>query len=140
MSAQFPALAGLPMSEAAAAATLPVTVRGETIGAMVVWDTQPRHWTQGQQDLLVGLAAQGGQAVARAKAYEDQVTAANTLQESLLPSRLPDAGTSRSRRGTSPVRAGCGSAATGTTASRSATSRSPSWSATSWARVCTRPR
>jgi hypothetical protein len=89
IGAQFPALAGLPMGDAAAAATLPIRVRGESIGVMVVWDTQPRHWTQVQQDLLVGLAAQGGQAVARAKAYEDQVTAANTLQESLLPSRLP---------------------------------------------------
>lgn len=89
VGAQFPALDGLPMSEAAAAATLPVTVRGETIGVLVLWDTQPRHWSQGQRDLLVGLAAQGGQAVARAQAYEDQATAANTLQESLLPSRLP---------------------------------------------------
>ena len=89
MRDRFPTLAGLPMGDAAAAATLPITVRGETIGAMVVWDTQPRHWTQGQQDLLVGLAAQGGQAVARATAYEAQATAASTLQESLLPSRLP---------------------------------------------------
>jgi serine phosphatase RsbU (regulator of sigma subunit) len=35
------------------------------------------------------MAAQGGQALARAQAFRDRASAASTLQESLLPSRLP---------------------------------------------------
>ncbi len=86
---QFPGLTGMPMADAATAAVLPILVNGEVIGTLVVWGTEPSTWTRSRRELLTGLAAQGGQAIARAQAYDDQVTAANTLQESLLPSRLP---------------------------------------------------
>jgi hypothetical protein len=72
-----------------ALAALPMKVRHEPIGSLVVWASEPRQWSQEQRELLTGLAAQGGQAIARAQAFEDQATAARTLQESLLPSRLP---------------------------------------------------
>jgi hypothetical protein len=72
-----------------ALAALPMKVRQEPIGSLVVWDSEAREWSPAQRELLVGLAAQGGQAIARAQAFEDQANAARTLQESLLPSRLP---------------------------------------------------
>jgi hypothetical protein len=72
-----------------ALAALPMKVRHEPIGSLLVWDSQPREWSPSHRELLTGLAAQGGQAIARAQAFEDQATAARTLQESLLPSRLP---------------------------------------------------
>jgi GAF domain-containing protein len=85
----FPEVTDLPMAHAATAAVLPILVGGEAIGTLMVWGTEPSPWTRSRRELLTGLAAQGGQAIARAKAYEAQVAAANTLQESLLPSRLP---------------------------------------------------
>jgi serine phosphatase RsbU (regulator of sigma subunit) len=72
-----------------ALATMPVTVQGRPIAALVTWDDRPRDWSPMQREVLTGMAAQGGQALARAQAFEDQATAASTLQESLLPSRLP---------------------------------------------------
>jgi GAF domain-containing protein len=91
---QFPGLVDLPKADAATAAVLPIRVSGEAIGTLVVWGAEPSTWTRSRREGLLGLAAQGGQAIARAQAYDDQVTVANTLQESLLPSRLPCAGTS----------------------------------------------
>jgi Stage II sporulation protein E (SpoIIE)/GAF domain len=72
-----------------ALAALPMKVRHEPIGSLLVWDSRPREWSPSHRALLTGLAAQGGQAIARAQAFEDQANAARTLQESLLPSRLP---------------------------------------------------
>jgi hypothetical protein len=72
-----------------ALAALPMKVRHEPIGSLLVWDGRPREWSPSHRALLTGLAAQGGQAIARAQAFEDQANAARTLQESLLPSRLP---------------------------------------------------
>ena len=128
------------MGDAATAAVLPILVSGEAIGTLVVWDPEPSEWTRSRRELLTGLAAQGGQAIARAQAYDEQVNAANTLQESLLPSRLPVRRDVSLAAGTSLVRAACASEGTGTTAWRSASGRSPWWSATSWARACTPPR
>lgn len=87
---QYPDLATTPMAGASALAGVPLMVRGQPIGALVVWDTKPTRWTPTSSELLAGLAAQGGQAVARAQAYEEAAHAASTLQESLLPSRLPE--------------------------------------------------
>jgi GAF domain-containing protein len=86
---RFPKVAGLPMERAAAMAALPIKLGGEPIGVLSAWDVVPRQWTRNEKRVLAGLSAQGGQAVARARAYEEQAHAARTLQASLLPSRLP---------------------------------------------------
>jgi serine phosphatase RsbU (regulator of sigma subunit) len=86
---RFPAVTGLPMGRAAALAALPIKVGGEPIGVLSVWDVAARQWSQNQRRVLAGLVAQGGQAIARAQAYEEQAAAARTLQGSLLPARLP---------------------------------------------------
>lgn len=87
--AQFPKLATSPVSRASSLAALPLVVRSRPVGALVVWDTETHHWDTSATELLAGLAAQGGQAVARARAYEEAMAASATLQASLLPSRLP---------------------------------------------------
>ena len=86
---RFPRTEATERRRVGALAALPMKVRHEPIGSLVVWASEPRGWSQEQRELLTGLAAQGGQAIARAQAFEDQATAARTLQESLLPSRLP---------------------------------------------------
>ena len=86
---RFPGIADLPMGGAASLAALPIKVGGEPIGVLSVWDLRPREWSRNQRRVLAGLAAQGGQAIARAQAYEEQAAAARTLQGSLLPARLP---------------------------------------------------
>ncbi len=85
----FPRITTLPMGAAASLASLPIKVGRETIGVLSVWDVAPRTWSRNQRRVLAGLAAQGGQAIARARAYEEQASAARTLQSSLLPARLP---------------------------------------------------
>ena len=87
--AKFPVTAGTPMRHAAVAAALPIRVGNEAVGALLVWDRAPRTWSQTDREVLVGLATQGGQALRRAQAYEDEANAARTLQRSLLPSSLP---------------------------------------------------
>lgn len=89
---RFPMVADLPMGEASALAALPIVVGQEPIGVLSVWDVQPRAWSANQRRVLEGLAAQGAQAIARAQAYEEQATAARTLQTSLLPAQLPQPG------------------------------------------------
>ena len=86
---RFPGIVDLPMGNAASLAALPIKVGGEPIGVLSVWDLRPHVWSRNQRRVLAGLAAQGGQAIARAQAYEEQAAAARTLQGSLLPGRLP---------------------------------------------------
>lgn len=89
VEASFPALpreVGQPVCSVAA---LPIRERDEPMGVLLLWGHEPHEWPRQQTDLLAGLAAQGGQAIARALAYEAQASAARTLQESLLPTRLP---------------------------------------------------
>ncbi|MGZ8738019.1 MAG: PP2C family protein-serine/threonine phosphatase [Nocardioides sp.] len=86
---RFPGIADLPMGRAASLAALPIKVGGEPIGVLSVWDLRAREWSRNQRRVLAGLAAQGGQAIARAQAYEEQAAAARTLQRALLPARLP---------------------------------------------------
>jgi serine phosphatase RsbU (regulator of sigma subunit) len=86
---RFPGIVDLPMGRAGSLAALPIKVGGEPIGVLSVWDLRAREWSRNQRAVLAGLAAQGGQAIARAQAYEDQAAAARTLQGSLLPARLP---------------------------------------------------
>jgi serine phosphatase RsbU (regulator of sigma subunit) len=87
--AKFPVTARTPMRGASVAAALPIRVGNEAVGALLVWDRTPRRWSRTDREVLVGLAAQGGQALRRAQAYEDEANAASTLQRSLLPSSLP---------------------------------------------------
>jgi serine phosphatase RsbU (regulator of sigma subunit) len=86
---RFPRIGQLPMRDAEALAALPIKVRDEAIAVLSVWAASPRQWSQNERRVLAGLAAQGGQAIARAQAYEEQAAAARTLQASLLPARLP---------------------------------------------------
>ena len=86
----FPDIASLPMGQAASLAALPIKVGGEPIGVLTVWSVVARTWSPNQRRVLAGLVAQGGQAIARAQAYEEQAAAARTLQRSLLPARLPE--------------------------------------------------
>ncbi|GAA1260538.1 PP2C family protein-serine/threonine phosphatase [Oryzihumus leptocrescens] len=85
----FPALTRELGQQTSSVAALPIRERDEPIGVLLLWGPEPHEWPRQQTDLLAGLAAQGGQAIARALAYEAQASAARTLQESLLPTRLP---------------------------------------------------
>lgn len=87
--AQFPAVTRTPMREAATVAALPIRVGSEPLGVLILWDSRPRVLGPLERDVLVGLAAQGGQALKRAQAFENEADAAATLQRSLLPSGLP---------------------------------------------------
>ena len=86
---RVPAAEGTPLEEAAVLAVLPVRVAGERLGTLLVWDTQPRLLDQGHRDVLTGQASQGGQALRRALAFENEANAASTLQRSLLSPALP---------------------------------------------------
>ncbi|MGZ4494217.1 MAG: PP2C family protein-serine/threonine phosphatase [Nocardioides sp.] len=88
--AQFPAVARTPLRGAATLAALPIRFGNEALGALILWDGAPRALERLQRQLLNGLAAEGGLALKRAQAYENEANAAATLQRSLLPSRLPD--------------------------------------------------
>ncbi len=87
--AQFPGVVRTALREAATAAALPIRVGDEPVGTLVVWDSEPRPWDRLQRDVLTGLTIQGGQALRRAQAYEEEANAAATLQRSLLPPSLP---------------------------------------------------
>lgn len=86
---RVPAAEGTPLEEAAVLAVLPVRVAGERLGTLLVWDTEPRLLDQGHRDVLTGQASQGGQALRRALAFENEANAASTLQRSLLSPALP---------------------------------------------------
>lgn len=86
---QVPDRAGLPVAVSGALAALPIRVNDQTIGVLTVWSAQSRAWSTDQRRVLAGIAVQGGQAIERAQAYEMANEAARTLQESLLPPRLP---------------------------------------------------
>ncbi|MGZ4652245.1 SpoIIE family protein phosphatase [Oryzihumus sp.] len=89
VEASFPSLSRELGQQVFSVAALPIRERDEPIGVLLLWGPEPHEWPRQQTDLLAGLAAQGGQAIARALAYEAQASAARTLQESLLPTRLP---------------------------------------------------
>jgi hypothetical protein len=89
IQAHFPGVAALPSAESCSLAALPIRIRGQTIGMLTLLSRAPRDWPDSQRRVLAGIAAQGGQAIGRARAYEQASDAARTLQESLLPSGLP---------------------------------------------------
>ena len=113
-----------------ALAALPMNVRHEPIGSLVVWDSEPREWSPSERELLTGLAAQGGQAIARAQAFEDQANAPARCRSRCSRPGCRACRTSTWRPGTWPARAASAWAATGTTAWRSVTSWWLSWSGT----------
>lgn len=75
---------GTPLQEAASLAVLPIRVAGERLGTLLVWDTEPHRISPNEREVLVGQASQGGQALRRALAFENEANAAATLQRSLL--------------------------------------------------------
>ena len=87
--ASFPAVARTPVRRAVTLAALPIRVGGEPVGALVLWDTRSRRLSATERQVLTGLAAQGGQALKRAQAFEDEAKTAAFLQQSLLPEQLP---------------------------------------------------
>jgi len=80
--------AGTPLQEAASLAVLPIRVAGERLGTLVVWDPEPHRLTASEREVLAGQASQGGQALRRALAFENEANAAATLQRSLLSPTL----------------------------------------------------
>lgn len=76
--------AGTPLQEAASLAVLPIRVAGERLGTLLVWDTEPHRISPSEREVLIGQASQGGQALRRALAFENEANAAATLQRSLL--------------------------------------------------------
>jgi Stage II sporulation protein E (SpoIIE) len=60
------------------------------VGALLLWGSTPHHLGQLERELLTGIANQAGQALVRARLYEQQHSVAETLQRGLLPDRLPD--------------------------------------------------
>ncbi len=75
--------------EVHAVALVPIALGTRGTAYLALWSHQHHRWTHDDAQFLAGLADQGGQALQRALAYESMVNAATTLQESLLPARLP---------------------------------------------------
>lgn len=86
---RFPASVRTPLREAAALAVLPIRIGDEPVGVLVIWDEDRRPLARVQREVLIGIAAQGGQALRRALAFENEANAAATLQLSLLAGGLP---------------------------------------------------
>jgi hypothetical protein len=75
--------------EVASGALVPIGL-GRDTAWLALWSHAEHRWSQDDLQFLAGLADQGGQALQRALSYEAMENAATTLQESLLPARLPD--------------------------------------------------
>jgi serine phosphatase RsbU (regulator of sigma subunit) len=71
-------------------AAVPFVFHGEALGAMGISFAQPHHFTTADRTFLMALARQCGQALERARLYEERSYVARTLQEGLLPDRLAD--------------------------------------------------
>ena len=82
-------LSALPL---ASFACLPLIARGALLGVVSVISTRAGRFTPGdpQLALLQELCRRGAQALDNARLYAEQARTARTLQESLLPPRLPD--------------------------------------------------
>ena len=75
--------------EVRAVALVPIALGARETAYLALWSHHDHRWTHEDAQFLAGLADQGGQALQRALSYESMVNAATTLQESLLPARLP---------------------------------------------------
>ena len=74
-----------------ALAFLPLVTRSEVLGVVGFSFTEPRAFAADEREHLVALAGQCALAVERARLYERERGVAVTLQQSLLPRRLPAA-------------------------------------------------
>ena len=84
---ELPGLGTTPFARLSSLAMLPLPAGDGRVGLLVVGSHTPAGALG--REVLHGLAAQGGQAVARALAFESEREAAETLQRSLLPAGLP---------------------------------------------------
>lgn len=90
--ADFPAI-GLHLATAGvqALACLPLSGRGGSVlGTLVLTWTEPRTMSDEERDFLLTTALHCGQALERAKLFEQQQTVTDALQRAVLPDRLPD--------------------------------------------------
>lgn len=89
--ADYPAVVDFPaLRHAECLAAVPLAVAGVPLAVFTVSGDRPRGWSVAERHVLLGLAAQAGQALQRARLYERQRATAEMLQSGLLPRRLPD--------------------------------------------------
>jgi serine phosphatase RsbU (regulator of sigma subunit) len=70
--------------------TVPMIARGRTIGALtMVWAESGRHYSEDDLRLGEDLASRAAIAIDNARLYRDRDHVARSLQERLLPKRLP---------------------------------------------------
>ncbi|HVQ87881.1 MAG TPA: GAF domain-containing SpoIIE family protein phosphatase [Actinomycetes bacterium] len=74
------------------ATALPLRAGGQVIAGLVAVDPRPQTWSGWTRELLLGLAAQAGPALSRARLFEREHRTAEALQLALLPERLPTVG------------------------------------------------
>jgi len=79
-------VAGVRQFEALAA--VPFLFHGESLGAMGVSFSRPHAFTAEDRSFMLALGRQCGQALERARLYEERAYVARTLQEGLLPDEL----------------------------------------------------
>jgi hypothetical protein len=68
---------------------VPVVTRGEVVGGLFFGHGEPARFTEAHERAAVGIATHAAVAVRNARLYTNQRAAAETLQRSLLPDRLP---------------------------------------------------
>jgi hypothetical protein len=87
----YPALSsvGVHRTSTQRLAAVPLRVGDRVAGVLAVTGDRPQPWSAAERELLAGLAAQGGQALERARLYERERSAAEQLQHALLPRQLP---------------------------------------------------
>jgi GAF domain-containing protein len=69
---------------------LPLTVRGEVIGAAGLARVEGATYNEADEQIIRDLATRAAVAIANARSYQRERETALTLQRSLLPQRLPD--------------------------------------------------
>ncbi len=78
-----------PPSRVRSMALLPLVVGDLEIGALLLEEHRARAWSGTERELLEGLADQAAPVLSRARLAAREHRAAETLQRSLLPGRLP---------------------------------------------------
>ncbi len=73
-----------------AAMIVPLAARGEVLGAISMIGTAGRSFDEDDLGLAVEVGTRAGVALDNARLYADRDTVARTLQQSLLPTGLPD--------------------------------------------------
>jgi len=81
-----PGVSGVRQFEALAA--VPFLFHGEALGAMGVSFSRPHAFTAEDRSFMLALGRQCGQALERARLYEERAYVAQTLQDGLLPDQL----------------------------------------------------